>query len=115
MADMKANMEEIMKKAQEMQTHMQKAQKEITNTVVEGVAGGGLVKVKMNGNHQVLSVYIAPSLMDEDEETIADLVAAAFNDATKKIEAATKQKMMEIAKEMKIPEDFSGSGGSIEA
>jgi DNA-binding YbaB/EbfC family protein len=114
MADMKESMQEIMKKAQEMQTHMQKAQKEITNTVVEGVAGGGLVKVKMNGNHQVLSVYIAPSLMDEDEETIADLVAAAFNDATKKIEEATKKKMMEIAKEMKIPENFSTEGDTKE-
>jgi len=114
MADMKESMQEIMKKAQEMQTHMQKAQKEITNTVVEGVAGGGLVKVKMNGNHQVLSVYIAPSLMDEDEETIADLVAAAFNDATKKIEEATKKKMMEIAKEMKIPENFNTEGDTKE-
>lgn len=106
------DMQEIMKKAQEMQTHMQKAQKEITNTVVEGVAGGGLIKVKMNGNHRVLSVYIASSLMDEDEETIADLAAAAFNDSAEKIEAATKKKMMEIAKEMNLPEDFGGAGGS---
>lgn len=105
------DMENIMKRAQEMQAHMQKAQKEITNTVVEGVAGGGLVKVKMNGNHRVLSQHIASSLMDEDEETIADLSVAAFNDAAEKIEAATKKKMMEIAKEMNLPEDFGGAGG----
>ena len=106
------DMQEIMKKAQEMQGLMQKAQKEIAGLIVEGVAGGGLVKVKMNGNHRVLSVYIAPSLMDEDEETIADLVAATVNDSVEKIEAATKKKMMEIAKEMNLPEDFGGAGGT---
>lgn len=102
-------MKEIMEKAKEMQAHMQKAQKEITAIEVEGVAGAGLVKVRMNGVHHALRVQISSSLLGEDEETIGDLVCAAINDASKKIEETTKKKMMRIAEDMKLPKDFSGT------
>lgn len=104
------NMQELMEKAKEMQKQMQTAQQEIAALTVEGEAGGGLVKVRMNGAHQALSVKISPSLMGEEEDMLEDLIMAAINDASQKIENATKEKMMAMAKDMKLPEGFEGVG-----
>lgn len=106
------NMKELMEKAKEMQQHMQKAQSEISAIVVIGEAGGGLVKIHMNGLHQATRTQISPTLMGEEEDMIEDLVTAAINDASAKIEKATKQKMMSIAKDMNLPEDIAGEGGT---
>jgi len=106
------NMKELMEKAKEMQQQMQEAQKEILSINVEGVAGGGMVKINMNGAHQIppAGVKISPTLMEEDEEMLGDLIAAAINDASKKIEEVTKEKMTSMAKDMKLPEDFGNLG-----
>lgn len=101
-------MKELFEKAKEMQSQMQKAQNEIVAIEVVGEAGGGLVKVRMNGAHQALRVEISPTLMGDEEDTVEDLVAAAINSAVKKIEGATKEKMMAIAKDMKLPQGMEG-------
>ena len=105
------NMQELMEKAKAMQQQMQQAQKEILAIEIVGQSGGGLVKIRMNGAHQALRVEIAPSLLHEDEETIEDLVMAAINDASQKIEKLTKDKMMDIAKKLNLPE--GGEGGML--
>ena len=87
------NMQELMEKAKEMQTHMQQAQKEIVAIEVTGQAGGGLVKIRMNGAHQALHVDLSSMVLHEDEETVADLIMAAINDATQQLEKVTKNKM----------------------
>jgi hypothetical protein len=110
MANNMPSMEELMEKAKEMQAQMQKAQREIIALEVMGEAGGGLVKIRMNGAHQAIRVDVAPSLMGEDEDMLEDLIAAAINDCAKKIEDATKQKMMGMAKEMNLPTDLGGEG-----
>lgn len=103
------NMQELMEKAKEMQAQMQAAQQEIAALKVVGEAGGGLVKVTMNGAHQALRVEVSPTLMGDEEEMLEDLIVSAINDASQKIEAKTKEKMMAMAKEMKLPEGFGGT------
>jgi nucleoid-associated protein EbfC len=107
MSDM-PDMNNLMQKAKEMQDQMQTAQKQIAELRVVGQAGGGLVKVTMNGAHYAEKVEISPTLMGEEEEMLEDLVAAAINDAVKKVEEGTKGKMLEIAKGFKMPEGFDG-------
>ncbi len=84
----------LMKQAQKMQADMQKAQEELASLSVEGVAGGGMVKVQMSGKHQVRRVDIDPSVIDaSDAEMLEDLVAAAINDAVRRVEEATAERM----------------------
>lgn len=84
----------LMKQAQKMQADMQKAQEELASLLVEGVAGGGMVKVQMSGKHQVRRVDIDPSAIDaSDAEMLEDLVAAAINDAVRRVEEATAERM----------------------
>ena len=84
----------LMKQAQKMQADMQKAQEELASLSVEGVAGGGMVKVQMSGKHQVRRVDIDPSVIDaSDGEMLEDLVAAAINDAVRRVEEATAERM----------------------
>jgi nucleoid-associated protein EbfC len=97
---------QLMEKAKEMQEQMKDIQSKIAAIKVTGEAGGGLVKVIMNGTHNAERVEISPTLMDDDEEMLEDLVAAAINDASQKIEETTKNEMMEIAKDMQLPEGF---------
>jgi len=99
---MKGAMGNMMKQAQKMQEDMQKAQEEIANMEVEGQAGGGMVKVSMNGRHELRSVSIDESVMD-DKEMIEDLVAAAVNDAVRKIESESSSKMSGITSGMNLP------------
>ncbi len=93
----------LMKQAQKMQEDMQKAQEELANMEVSGEAGGGLVKVLMTGRHDLRRVDIDPSLMEEDKEMLEDLLAAAVNDAVRKIENETKERMSSMTSGMGLP------------
>lgn len=110
--DMNANLGNLMKEAQKMQKKMQDAQQQLTDMLVVGESGGGLVKVQMNGRHDVKKVNINQNLMDEDAEMIEDLVAAAVNDAVRKIEKVSKDKISQLTAGLNIPTDFDGSADS---
>ena len=100
---MKGGIGNMMKQAQKMQADMQKAQEEIANMEVEGQAGGGMVKVIMNGRHEVRRVQLDDSLMEDDKEMIEDLLAAAVNDAVRRIEQESSEKMSGITEGMNLP------------
>ena len=100
---MKGGIGNMMKQAQKMQADMQKAQEEIGNMEVEGQAGGGMVKVTMNGRHEVRRVSLDDSLMEDDKEMIEDLLAAAVNDAVRRIETETQEKMSGVTSGMNLP------------
>ena len=100
---MKGGMGNMMRQAQKMQEDMQKAQEEIANMEVEGQAGGGMVKVMMNGRHELRKVELDDSLMSDDKEMIEDLLAAAVNDAVRKIEQQSSEKMSGVTAGMNLP------------
>jgi DNA-binding YbaB/EbfC family protein len=103
---MKGALGDMMKKAQEMQANMQKAQAELANTEVTGEAGGGMVSIAMRGTHEVNRVTIDPSLIDEDMEMLEDLVAAAINDAVHKVEKTNQAAMQEMTAGLNLPPGF---------
>jgi nucleoid-associated protein EbfC len=109
--DMNQNLGNLMKEAQKMQKKMQDAQQQLSDMLVTGESGGGLVKVEMNGRHDVKTVKINNNLMDDDVEMLEDLVAAAVNDAVRKIEKASKEKISQLTSGLNIPTDFGGEGG----
>ena len=90
---MKGQLAGLMKQAQQMQENLKKAQDEIAASEVEGKAGAGMVKVTMTGRHDVKRVNIDPSLMGDDKDMLEDLVAAAINDAVRRVETLTQEKM----------------------
>ncbi len=95
----------LLQQAKEVQSRMQDAQKEISNLVVTGSAGGGLVTVEMKGQHEVQKVQIDNSVVKVDEkEILEDLLAAAFNDAVSKVEAETKARMSGLSAGLDLPE-----------
>ena len=102
----KGGMGNIMKQAQEMQEKMQRVQEEVARAEVQGEAGAGMVKVTMNGRHDVSKVDIDPSVMEEDKELLEDLLAAAVNDAVRKVEANSKARMEEVTSGMNLPPGF---------
>lgn len=89
---MKGGMGNLMKQAQQMQANMQKAQAELANVEVEGIASNGLVKVLMTCRNEVKRVSIDDSVMD-DKETLEDLIVIALKDATQKVEATSSARM----------------------
>ena len=93
----------LMKQAQLMQENLQKAQNKIAEMEVEGVSGAGMVKVLMTGRHDVKRVTIDPSLMGDDKEMLEDLIAAAVNDAVRKVETATQEMMAGVTAGMPLP------------
>lgn len=99
-------MGDIMKQAQQMQEKMQQAQEELASAEVEGQSGAGMVKVVMTGRHDVKSVVIDASLMTEDKEMLEDLLAAAVNDAVRKVETNNREKMSEMTAGMNMPPGF---------
>ncbi|MDQ6916873.1 MAG: YbaB/EbfC family nucleoid-associated protein [Pseudomonadota bacterium] len=103
---MKNQLAGLMKQAQTMQENMKQAQEAIAAMEVEGEAGGGMVKIVMTGRHDVKRVTIAPSLLAEDKDMLEDLVAAAMNDAVRKVEAASQQKMAGLTAGMPLPPGF---------
>ncbi len=104
----KGGMGNMMKQAQQMQERMQKAQEEIASLEVTGEAGAGMVKVTMYGNHNVKRVNIDPSLFgdEDDREMLEDLIAAATNDAVRRVEDASKDKMAGVTGGMGLPPGF---------
>ncbi len=90
---MKGGIGNLMKQAQKMQEDMQRAQEEIANMEIEGQSGGGLVKVVMNGQHELRKVSIDDSLVGDDKDMLEDLVAAAVNDDAHKSAEASKSKL----------------------
>ncbi len=100
---MKAGLGNIMKQAQQMQENLKKVQDEIARTEVKGESGAGMVKVTMTGKHDVKKVEIDRSLVSDDIEMLEDLVAAAVNDANRKVEHMTKEKMSEVSAGLNLP------------
>ena len=103
---MKGGLGDMMKKAQEMQENMQKAQSELANKEVTGESGGGLVSVVMRGTHEVNRVNIDPTLFGEDVEMLEDLIAAAINDAVHKVEKSNQTAMQEMTAGLNLPPGF---------
>ena len=102
----KGGMGNLMKQAQQMQDRMQKLQEEIANMEVTGESGAGMVKVVMTGRHDVRQVILDPSLMNEDKEFLEDLLAAAINDAVRRVEENQKDKMSGMMSGMGMPPGF---------
>ena len=104
-----ANLNDLMKKAQEMQKKMQWVQHELTSTEVTGESGGGMIKVTMNGRHDVKNISISDEAMKEGKQILGDLIAAATNDAVHKVEKLSQEKMIKLTKDLGLPTD-AGSG-----
>jgi DNA-binding YbaB/EbfC family protein len=103
---MKNQLAGLMKQAQQMQDNMKKAQEELASTEVEGQAGAGLVKVTMTCRHDVKRVSIDPSLLADDRDMLEDLVAAAVNDAVRRVETTTQEKMSGLTAGLPLPPGF---------
>lgn len=99
-------MSELMKQAQKMQEQLQKQQEAISTAEVTGESGAGMVKVVMTGRHDVKRVQLDDSLMSEDKEILEDLLAAAVNDAVRKIEDSNKNSLSGLAEGMGFPPGF---------
>lgn len=100
---MKGGLGNIMKQAQMMQENLRRAQEELARVEVTGSAGGGLVSIVMTCRHDVKRVSIDPALLKDDKEVLEDLVAAAMNDAVRKAEEVTQQKMGGITSGLGLP------------
>lgn len=96
----------LMKQAQEMQEKMQKAQEEVANLKVTGQSGAGMVEIVMTGRHDVRSVQISDELLSEEKEILEDLIAAAVNDAVRKVETQSKEKMSSVTSGIPLPPGF---------
>lgn len=103
---MSLNLNALMKQAQEMQKRMQDVQREIATLEIIGQAGAGLVEVVMTGQYTVKRIKIDASLLSEDKAVLEDLVAAAVNDAVRKVEEGTRGKMSSLTAGMDLPKDF---------
>ena len=100
---MKAQLAGLMKQAQAMQDNMKRAQDELAQIEVEGQSGAGLVKVTMTCKHDVKRIHIDPSLLTDDKDMLEDLVAAAFNDAVRRAEDVSSEKMGKLSAGMPMP------------
>jgi DNA-binding YbaB/EbfC family protein len=106
---MKPNLGQLMRQAQQLQANMQKAQEQLGALEVTGESGAGMVKVVMNGRHEVRRVEIDPAVAGSDREMLEDLIAAACNDATRRVGEAIQQHMagamggMQLPPGMKLP------------
>tara|TARA_R110000772_G_scaffold53032_7_gene121430 strand:- start:3286 stop:3606 length:321 start_codon:yes stop_codon:yes gene_type:complete len=96
----------LLQQAKQMQEQMQKAQQELANMELTGEAGAGLVKVTINGKHEVKNVELDQALLSEDKELIEDLIAAAFNDAVKKVAENSKGQLSGITAGLNLPDGF---------
>jgi len=100
---MKGGIGNLMKQAQLMQENMKRMQEQLGQLEVEGQAGSGMVKVLMTCKHDVRRVSIDPRLLAEEREMLEDLVAAAFNDAARQVEATVQEKMADVTAGMPLP------------
>lgn len=100
---MKGGLGNLMKQAQQMQADLQKAQAEIANLEVTGESGGGMVRVTMTGRHDLRRVEIDDALISEDKEMLEDLIVAAVNDAVRRIEAESQERMSKFTSALNLP------------
>ena len=103
---MKGSISDLMQQAQQMQADLQKAQEDLAQAEVTGESGAGLVKVVMTGRHDVKRVSIDDSVLGEDKEVLEDLLAAAVNDAVRKVEAHNRDAMSGLAAGINLPAGF---------
>lgn len=103
---MRGNIGQLMKQAQMMQENMRRMQEQLASMEVEGQAGAGKVKVVMTCKHEVRRVTVAPGLAGEDRELLEDLMAAAFNDAARQVEATVSEKMGGMTAGLGLPAGF---------
>jgi DNA-binding YbaB/EbfC family protein len=103
---MKGGLGGLMKQAQQMQENMKKVQDQLSTLEVEGQAGAGMVKIVMTCRHDVKRVTVDPSLLQDDKEMLEDLIAAAINDAVRRVEATVQEKMSAITAGMPLPPGF---------
>ncbi|RLA49418.1 MAG: YbaB/EbfC family nucleoid-associated protein [Gammaproteobacteria bacterium] len=103
---MKGSISDLMQQAQKMQADMQKAQEELANAEVRGESGAGMVTVIMTGRHDVKRVSIDDAVLGEDKEVLEDLLAAAVNDAVRKVEAHNQNAMSGLASGLNLPDGF---------
>ncbi len=103
---MKGSITELMQQAQKMQAEMQKAQEALANVELTGEAGAGLVSVVMTGRHDVKRVSVDDSVLNEDKAVLEDLLAAAVNDAVRKVEAHNREAMSGLASGLNLPAGF---------
>lgn len=99
-------MGDMMKQAKEAQEKMQAMQEELANLQVTGEAGAGMVSVTMTGRHDVVSVNVDQSLLSEEKTLLEDLLAAAVNDAVRKVESSNKEKMGDLTSGFNLPPGF---------
>lgn len=100
---MKGNIGNLMKQAQQMQDNMKKMQDNLASINVEGQSGAGMVKVVMTCRHDIKNIHIDDSLMNDDKEMLEDLIAAAVNDAVRRVESTSQEKMAELTGGMGLP------------
>ncbi len=100
---MKGGLGNLMKQAQKMQAEMQQAQERLAQEEITGESGGGLVKVTMNGKHEVRRVEIDDAVMSDDKEMLEDLVAAAVNDAAHRISQKMEESMSGLTAGLGLP------------
>lgn len=100
---MKGQLAGLMKQAQQMQENMRKVQEQLATIEVEGQSGAGLVKVIMTCKHDVRRISIDPSLIGDDKDMLEDLVAAAVNDAVRRVEATVQEKMGGFTAGLNLP------------
>jgi hypothetical protein len=101
------NLDELMKMAQEAQAKLMKAQEDLDRVEVEGVSGGGMVKIRASAKGRIIAVEIDPSLLAPSEkQMVEDLVAAAINDASQRVEQETQQRMASVMGGMNLPPGF---------
>ncbi len=103
---MKGQLAGLMQQAQKMQENMKRMQDELAQIEVEGQSGAGMVKVVMTCKHQVRRVSIDPSLVGDDKDMLEDLVAAAMNDAVRRAEETSQQKMASMTAGLPLPPGF---------
>ena len=100
------DLNDIMMQAKQMQESFQEAQKEMEKLTVDGESGAGLVKVRINGKHDVVNVVLDDSLFQEDKPVIEDLIGAAVNDAVRKLEEKSQKSLGGLAQNFKMPDGF---------
>jgi DNA-binding YbaB/EbfC family protein len=100
---MKGGIGNLMKQAQLMQENMKKLQEQLAVTEVEGTSGSGMVKIVMTGRHEVKRVTIDPRLLADEREMLEDLIAAAVNDAARRVDAMTQEKMAGVTAGLPLP------------
>lgn len=104
---MKNPLANLMQQAQRMQESLQKAQEELAAMEIHGESGGGLVKIRLNGKREVLKIDIDESLLKEDRVILEDLIAAAFNDAVRRVAKIKQEKLASITGSLGFPTGFN--------